>query len=362
MPLQALPSSWPAQSAVTLQPQLLLPEVQVPPLHTSPMVHGLPSSQDRMLLLCVQPATGSQASFVHALPSSQSTVGATTLPLHAPAPQTSPVVHALLSLHARLLTAKTQPVPGLQLSVVHRLLSLHVMPVPAHAFAAQMSPLVQALPSSQIAVLAVLRQPDADAHESVVHGLASLQFSVPVELHRPPEHVSPVVQLLPSLHGTALAVYLQPVAATQASSVQVLPSLQVIAVPRHAPALHLSADVQALPSSHVATELANTQLPVVTSHESVVHGLESLQFLTAPGTQPDALQMSPTVHGLLSVQGLALAVWVQPVIELQLSSVQALLSLQLTCGPGKHTPALHASPTEHTELSALHGAFWFCAT
>ena len=233
--MQKLPSSWLAQSAVVLQPQLLLPDVQTPPLQTSPMVHGLPSSQEMILLLCVQPATGSQASVVQTLPSSQSTVGTTTLPLQTPAPQTSPVVQALPSLHARLLTANTQPVPGLQLSVVHKLLSLQVIPVPAHALAAQMSPLVQALPSSQIAVLAVFRQPVAELHESVVHGFASLQFSVPVELHRPPEHVSPVVHALPSLHGRAFAVYLQPVAATQASSVQVLPSLQMIAVPTHAP-------------------------------------------------------------------------------------------------------------------------------
>ena len=350
-----------AQSASAWHAQVLVPDLHTPAAHVSPVVHGLPSSQAVVLLVCTQPVALLQLSVVQTLLSLQNTAGLNALPAQVPAPQTSPVVQALLSLHARLLMANTQPEPGLQLSVVHRLLSLQVMPVPAQAFAAQMSPLVQALPSSQIAALAVFRQPVTALQESVVHGLPSLQLSEPPDVHRPPEQVSPVVQALPSVQGTLLAVYLQPVAATQASSVQVLPSLHVMAVPRQAPAAHLSAEVQALPSSQAATELANTQLPLAASQESDVHGLESLQFLTAPGTQPEAAQMSPTVQGLPSEQGLALAVCVQPVTGLQLSSVQALLSLQLTCGPGRHTPALQASPTEHTELSALHGAFWFCA-
>ena len=151
-------------------------------------------------------------------------------------------------------------------------------------------------------------------------------------------------------------------AARQLSSVQALLSLQTMAAPTQLPAVQVSALVQALPSSQLAVLLAKTQSPVATLQLSVVHGLLSLQTRTAPATQPEALHWSPTVHGLLSVQGLVLALCVQPVAGLQLSSVHGLLSLQLTCVPGRQTPLWQLSPTEHTLLSALHGAFWFWDT
>jgi hypothetical protein len=44
LPLQALPSSYGAQSASWLQAQVMVPEVQVPARHTSPTVQALPSS------------------------------------------------------------------------------------------------------------------------------------------------------------------------------------------------------------------------------------------------------------------------------------------------------------------------------
>ena len=362
VPLHLLPSSWLAQSASTAHAQVFVPAVQVPAVHVSPVVHGLPSSQLSALLACTQPVLLLQVSVVQVLLSLQNVAALTSVPAQLPALQASLLVHALLSLQLRLLLVKTQPLPGAQLSVVHKLLSVQVMPVPAQALLLQRSLLVQALPSSQTAVLAVFTQPLTELHESLVHGLLSLQLSPPVLLQRPPAQVSPVVQALPSLQGVEFAVYLHPVAARHTSSVHALLSLQLIAEPMHEPPLHLSAEVQALPSSQLATLLAKTQFPVVASQESVVHGLLSLQFLTAPGTQPLALHTSPTVQGLLSVHGLVLAVWKQPVLGLQLSSVHALLSLQLTCGPGKQTPALHASPTEHTELSALQAAFWFWGT
>jgi hypothetical protein len=51
---------------------------------------------------------------------------------------------------------------------------------------------------------------------------------------------------------------------------------------------------------------------------------------TGPATQTPALQASPTVQTLPSVQGPATGALMQPDPELQESAVQTLLSLQLT--------------------------------
>src|SRR5438445_66816 len=67
--------------------------------------------------------------------------------------------------------------------------------------------------------------------------------------HAPPAHASPEVQGLPSLQGRLFGVFTQPIAGSQESSVQALPSLQLSAgPPTHTPAVHTSAVVQALPS------------------------------------------------------------------------------------------------------------------
>ena len=71
VPLQKLPSSWLAQSAVTLQPHWLAPLTHTPALQTSPTVQPLPSSQLVVLLVCVQPAVALHASLVQRLLSSQ---------------------------------------------------------------------------------------------------------------------------------------------------------------------------------------------------------------------------------------------------------------------------------------------------
>ena len=76
----------------------------------------------------MQPVAGLQLSVVHTLLSLHIVAAPET---HTPPPQTSPVVQALPSLHALELLAKTQaPVAGLQLSVVHTLLSLQTTAPP----------------------------------------------------------------------------------------------------------------------------------------------------------------------------------------------------------------------------------------
>ena len=85
-------------------------------------------------------------------------------------------MQALLSSQAAVLFVKTQPVAGLQVSVVHTLLSLHVMAPPEWQVPPpQVSPVVHAFPSSQAFVLLMKAQPDAGLHVSVVQALLSLQ-------------------------------------------------------------------------------------------------------------------------------------------------------------------------------------------
>jgi hypothetical protein len=89
-----------------------------PPEHASPTVHASPSSQASVLSWFVQPSDVLQESVVHGLLSSQ-LVGLP--PVHAPELQVSPVVHALLSLHAPpwLAGAATQPWTGSQVPAWH---------------------------------------------------------------------------------------------------------------------------------------------------------------------------------------------------------------------------------------------------
>ncbi len=167
---------------------------------------------------------------------------------------------------------------------------------------------------------------------------------------------------LASSQGRVLAANAQPVVAWHESLVQKLLSLQVMAVPAHAPPPHLSPAVHALPSSQGAVLAMFWHAPLLVLQLSEVHGLLSLQSLAAPGVHAADLHTSPTVHGLPSLHAVVLALYWQPTSGSQASSVHKLPSSHTTCDPGRHTPLVHLSPTEHTELSALHGALSFCAT
>jgi hypothetical protein len=111
-----------------------------------------------------------------------------------------------------------------QLSSVQGLASLQFTGVPArHVEKAQASPVVQAFPSSQAIVLFTVTQPVAGLQLSVVQRLPSSQLSgVPTQA--PPEHVSPVVQALPSLHAFTLLAWTQSPWASHVSVEQGLPS------------------------------------------------------------------------------------------------------------------------------------------
>jgi hypothetical protein len=85
---------------------------------------------------------------------------------------------------------------------------------------------------------------------------------------------------------------------------------------------------------------------------SVVQGLSSLQFLPVPVHLPVTHlsfteQAFPSSHVTLS----GLLALTQPVAALQLSSVQLLLSLQLSAAPDRHAPDWHVSSCVHALLS-----------
>ena len=168
---------------------LTAPGTHSPPAHVSFSVQTLPSEHSALLLLFLHPTLASQVSLVQVLPSLQFSA----VPgWHAPAPHTSPLVQALLSVQARVLLLCTQPPAALQASVVHGLASSHLSAAPGwHAPFAHVSLTVQSLPSLQGALLCVNAQPLAGLQTSLVHGLPSLQVTVVPPTHVPPLQVSP---------------------------------------------------------------------------------------------------------------------------------------------------------------------------
>jgi glyoxylate utilization-related uncharacterized protein len=127
------------------------PPTQTPPEQVSLVVHALPSSQDAVLLAYTQPVAGLQESSVQTLPSLQLGGGP---PTQIPPEQVSLVVHALPSLHGAVLLTCVHPVTGLQASSVQTLPSSQFGGAPpTQTPPAQASPVVQALASSQGAAL-----------------------------------------------------------------------------------------------------------------------------------------------------------------------------------------------------------------
>jgi len=197
-------------------------------------------------------------------------------------------------------------------------------------------------------------------HESSVQSLPSSQLiGVPPQI--PLLQVSAVVQALPSLHGSVLGSCRQPADGSQESVVQGLPSLQLKDVPLHVPLPHVSDVVQALPSSHGALLFAWTH-PLAESHESVVQGLPSSQIGGAPPVQLPPLHVSPVVQALPSLHGALLFVWTHPIVAgSQESFVQGLPSSQFGGAPPAQIPPLHVSNVVHS-LWSSHGMLLFVWT
>jgi hypothetical protein len=182
---------------------------------------------------------------------------------------------------------------------------------------------------------------------------ASLQFVAGPPTQAPPAQVSLVVQALPSLQGVELLTWRHPVARSQESLVQRLPSSQLGGgPPTQAPPAQVSLVVQALPSLHETVLFVCTQ-PLAGLQVSVVQPLPSLHTGGGPPRQAPPEQVSLVVHAFPSLQGLELFAWMQPVAGLQESFVQLLPSLQLSGGPPVHAPPKQASPVVHA-FPSLH--------
>lgn len=126
-------------------------------------------------------------------------------------------------------------------------------------------------------------------HWLSVHGFWSLHCWLPL-------------QLLPQL-GTAL-FWQAPESALQLSIVQTLLSSQASGVPTHLPVLHASPEVHGKPSEHKAPSAMpfHWHKPVAGLQASVVHALPSAQLTAFPAKQLPALQVSPLVQPLPSLQ------------------------------------------------------------
>jgi len=347
------------QTLLSLQ-SLGVPARQVPAEQTSFTVHGLPSSQAAVLLTKPHPVVAEQNGEVHGFESSgQLMVDPTQTPLL----QTSPLVQAELSLQGVPASAfeNTQPVVGLQPSVVHALESEHTRGAPAwHAPPAQTSPTVQAFESLQAAVLLVQKQAPVDGlHASSVHPFASLQFFGAPARQVPAEQTSFTVQPLPSSHGAVLVTKPHPVEGVQMGEVQTFESSgQVTAVPRHEPAplqtsavVHSEPSLQGVPASTPVNRQPNDGL-----HESAVQTLLSLHTMAAPPRQAPPLQTSPDVQAFPSLQDAVLFVHEQaPSTGLHTSSVHTFASPQFFGVPALQVPAEQLSLRVQA-LPSSHGA------
>jgi hypothetical protein len=282
-----------------------------------------------------QPVVALQLSVVHTFPSLQ--LGGVPA-AQVPAWQVSAPLHTVLSGQAVPLATATfwHPVVGLQLSVVHTLLSLQLSGVPAvqvppwHTSA----PLHTVLSAHDVPFsTAVAVQPKLGEQPSVVHTLPSLQTSAVPVVHVPFWQVSAPLQRLPSGHAVpfATAVFAHPEAGLHESPVHTFPSLQLSAVPAvQVPFWQVSAPLQRLPSGQeVPLATGVTVHPVAGLHPSVVHTFPSLHVSGVPEVHAPAWQVSVPLQRLPSAHAVPFAtVAFEHWPALQVSVVQGFPSLQ----------------------------------
>ena len=204
-------------------------------------------------------------------------------------------------------------------------------------------------------VLLAKTQPVAGSQPSSVQGLPSLQTLGLPGAQVPFAQASAVVHRLPSLHGAVLSAAVQPPMAEHDSVVHGLPSSHGLAFcGLQNPPLHASPSVHELLSSQ--SRLLNVKVqPLGGSHPSSVHGLPSAQVSALAGVQMPPTQLSPIVHVLPSEQDAVLGEKMQPVSGSQLSTVHCSPSLQTVAVPGMQTAPPHTSPIVQT-LTSSHGA------
>jgi hypothetical protein len=176
-------------------------------------------------------------------------------------------------------------------------------------------------------------QPVAGTQASVVQVSPSLQLSAVPGRHAPAWQVSLPLQRLPSVHedpfGSGVCVH--PLPGLHPSAVQTLPSSQSGAVPGwHVPPPQTSTPLQALPSLQLVPLARSPCWQMPAEQTSVVHALPSLQ---------SAVVVQPVQPGMASC-------W-QPATGSQLSVVHALPSPQFGAVPAMQLPAWQVSAPLH---------------
>ena len=164
-------------------------------------------------------------------------------------------------------------------------------------------------------------QPCTLSQPSVVQPLPSSQLAFSPLLHLPLAQTSPTVHGSSSLHGLVLATNWQPAFLSQLSSVQGLPSSHFTSGLAQLPATQKSPTVQAFPSSQKPSVIGCWQ-PSLMSQPSLVHGFLSSQSTLPPPKHAPVWHMSFSVHALPSSHNAALKACTQPLLSLQVSSVQ----------------------------------------
>jgi hypothetical protein len=190
----------------------------------------------------------------------------------------------------------------------------------------------------------VVVQPKTGSQLSVVHTLPSSQSSGVPGVHTPAWQVSPPLHTLASLHEVPFntGVLAQPVAASQLSVVQTLPSLQSSALAGvHTPFWQVSFPLQTSPSAH-EEPLGSGAVwhPAIGSQLSVVQTLPSLHASGLPAAHTAAWQVSTPLQTLASAQEVPFTTgeYSQPKTGSQVSVVHGLASLQVSAVPAVQVP------------------------
>jgi hypothetical protein len=222
------------------------------------------------------------------------------------------VVVARVVLVVQIVLCTHCPFAGLQESWVHGSPSSQVGGgPPTHTPPEQLSMVVQGLPSSHGPATGVCVQPVLGSQPSAVQGFRSSQFFGTPGLQLLFKQVSFSVQALPSSQGALLATCIQPRCSSQLSSVQTLWSSQSAGVPAtQCMSTQVSRPSQMFPSSQspsltqqFGTSWCTQPSPgAASSHESMVQGAPSSQFGGVPGWQPlTGSHVSTPLQGLPSL-------------------------------------------------------------
>jgi hypothetical protein len=239
---------------------------------------------------------------------------------------------------------KAHPVVGLQLSAVHGLPSLQTSGFPGWQVPSesQVSAPLQTLPSEQEVPKATGLWKQAPlAQPSAVQTLPSSQLGGVVAPHEPFEQTAGL-QKSPEqeVPFAAFALWTQPVPVWQLSTVQMLPSSQLGAVPAVQVPFWQAAGAHGSAEHEMPLATLTKEHPVTGSQLSAVHGLWSSQTIAPIAVHCPLMSHMPMVAQAfcgVHMAPISAACW-QPIVASQLSLVHALLSLQLSGAPGWQMP------------------------